>query len=797
MAFGDKAKLVFDIEANSGAAKREIDSLYGKINNLGGGFTAAFGGAIPMAAAAAAGIAAVATAAIATGAAIFNLTKSAADYGSAIFDATQQTGLGAETISALKIAADQSSSSLENITGSIAKFNVLVGQANQGNEKANATLARYGVTARDTDAALAQAIKTIAEMTSADQQAAAAKDLFKDRTAAILPVIKSFDGDLPGLINKLRDLGVLMSDEDARAADEFGDTLDTLTTQAGALGRQFATELMPMMTDAMRSISRFMAENKGVARQWGQEVVYTVNGVGTLFNVLSKGIELQLAAVSFGLIDNQKVWVNWGNVLLSNLGIIGQTILALNTLGRAFDNGLVRGGLGGKFSHLEISSIESAGGGRGKGTGRSAANEAAQRAARDLSAQIGVENINLQTIKDELGKTFDEIRKEFSQTDDAEKFFNASREAMQRFAAALQTSLQLIEELERRQLKADATENERALLKAQQQERRNRIVKLGQDEYAQNNKELEAAEKRRADAAEEQLTRELNLTKKLIDAERERLELLKQFPTPPSVFESPEAFGIDVTAGLPPLLEDYYFGLGQSLDQFFNLVEERGPQIGEVLQEIGRIAANAFQQFADGIGQMVQAWILYGSVGPNALRKLLAATLASIAAESAVRAIFELAKGFAALFLNPAEAAAHFKAAALFGAIAGGTALAGRAVAGNSFNQAAGAATGGGNGAGGNSSNNDPSARQNNFTTPFTGFGDRVGQLVQRQNEVLGQFEETMYRFNQKFGVATAGDVVMAGAAQEPGAIRSAYEGELGNDVKATDTFYRNTGRPF
>ena len=89
MGFGDKAKLVFDIEANSGAAKREIDSLYGKINGLGGGFTAAFGGAIPMATAAAAGIAAVGTAAITAGIAVFNLTKAAADYGSAIFDATQ------------------------------------------------------------------------------------------------------------------------------------------------------------------------------------------------------------------------------------------------------------------------------------------------------------------------------------------------------------------------------------------------------------------------------------------------------------------------------------------------------------------------------------------------------------------------------------------------------------------------------------------------------------------------------------------------------------------------------------
>lgn len=799
MGFGDKAKLVFDIEANSGAAKREIDSLYGKINGLGGGFTAAFGGAIPMATAAAAGIAAVGTAAITAGIAVFNLTKAAADYGSAIFDATQQTGLTAETISALKYAADTSGSSLEAITGSVAKFNVLIGQANQGNEKANKTLELYGVTARDTDAALAQAIKTIAEMTSADQQAAAAKDLFRDRTAAILPVIKSFDGDLPGLMAKLRELGLLMSDEDARAADEFGDTLDTLSAQAGALGRQFATELMPMMTDAMKTVSEVMSENKGVAREWGQEVIYTVNGVSAVFNTAAKGIEIQLATISFGLLNNQQVWINWGSVLLSNLGIIGQTIQMLNLLGKATDSGQAGARVFGGLNIPDIPSISSPGGGgkgKGGGGGGKKDNTAEQLAARDLNAQIRYRQNQLNEEYKNIDKSAEALVNSLREAGTADETVKKLATFFVELERRVNSVRAKIEELENSKRATMTLEEQRLLTQEQfyrREQDRQKLAKARED----FNQSVAKVDKERSEDASNRLDIEINKTRQLLEAEQERLDILKQFPAPDSVFSSPEAFGIDMTAGIPPTDTPYNFGIAGSWDDFKESVLEDGPTVGDTLSQIGEIGANAFAQLASGIGQMVQAWVLYGTAGPQAMRKMVASVLASVAAQSAVLAIFELAKGFAALFWNPPEAAAHFKAAALFGSLAVVSGLSGRAVAGNSFNQAVGSATGGGSGAGSNSSNNDPTARQNNFTTPFAGFGREFGQLLQRNIDVMAQAEETNHMLYRKLVGVSPGEMLRLGAEEDPGVIRGAYEGELGNDSTATETFNRKTGRPF
>lgn len=134
----------------------------------------------------------------------------------------------------------------------------------------------------------------------------------------------------------------------------------------------------------------------------------------------------------------------------------------------------------------------------------------------------------------------------------------------------------------------------------------------------------------------------------------------------------------------------------ESWNNFFTTVSETAPTLGSILGDVAGIMQNAFASIAQGIGSVVENWVLMGETGPAVMRKLLASALASLAAEAATRAIFELAMGFATLFFNPAESAAHFTAAAIFGTIAVGAALAGRAVAGDAFKResSAGAATG-------------------------------------------------------------------------------------------------------
>lgn len=86
--------------------------------------------------------------------------------------------------------------------------------------------------------------------------------------------------------------------------------------------------------------------------------------------------------------------------------------------------------------------------------------------------------------------------------------------------------------------------------------------------------------------------------------------------------------------------------------------------------------------FAAGVSAVQQAILGQQQLG-KALKAALAQTMAQVAAESAVRAIFEAAMGFANLWRNPAASAAHFKAAGLFAAVGVAAGIAARGIAGN------------------------------------------------------------------------------------------------------------------
>jgi hypothetical protein len=144
-------------------------------------------------------------------------------------------------------------------------------------------------------------------------------------------------------------------------------------------------------------------------------------------------------------------------------------------------------------------------------------------------------------------------------------------------------------------------------------------------------------------------------------------------------------------------------GLSKAFDKVANSIVHflhLNQQVAGQLKQLGEIFVD---EFARGIGQVVANYVLLGETGPAVIRKVLAASLAAVAQEAAVKAVLWTAQGIADLFFNPARAAADFTAAALFAGIAGVSAVAGRVVAGNLFQQSQSSATGSGAGTGASS----------------------------------------------------------------------------------------------
>jgi hypothetical protein len=201
------------------------------------------------------------------------------------------------------------------------------------------------------------------------------------------------------------------------------------------------------------------------------------------------------------------------------------------------------------------------------------------------------------------------------------------------------------------------------------------------------------------------------------------------------------------------------------------------------------LVTSAFQSLGDAVGSAVEAFVLYGSAGQT-VQQVTAQILGAIAKQAAVQAVYELAQGFAMLALSffgftaPAaapSAAYHFASAAVFAGIAGGAALAGRAVAGNSFKSGPGAKPGApGKSTGAYSYKDNTSA--SGTPSPISRASDHAYDSGSRPqgDPHVALLAAAVEKLNQKLDSMPAHAVVTIASQQRPGIIGKQVVKDIG-----------------
>jgi hypothetical protein len=719
---------------------------------------------------AATGLAAAAAAAVTATRALFDLATQAADYGSEIFDASEKTGLSAEKLSAMKFAADQSGTSLEAITAGSAKFARAVNEAANGSEKAQDKMKRLGVTSDDLDTALGQALKTIAETESGTKQMALAMEAFGKSGTELLPFIKSFDGNLEELTKQAKELGVTIDDEAARAADEFGDQMDTLNAQLSGVARTIGFAVMPEFQKLAEELSDWLKDNQEEVANWGRVIarvlsdsIYALKGLVNFINDNQTVIRVALAIGTFGISEASmnlgRIVGEWSNQRAASQGQSDAT---------------GAGGAGGRRAGPGSFGISDEEQERAKAAAEKRAREREAAIKADLNAQVQLEKAFLKDIEEDFTRTLEKLREEFKKTGDTATFATKEESALRSLVQQIDEVSQKLYELERQAVgNPDESDPQGALLKKQMMERtdalNNRIEAMLQAdkklvethgktviaEAEKIEKEMSRIEQSRLEMWRqsereryeteiragrnvlanredlhqfeyEQLTFDLHAQQDRIEAEKQRqLEAIKgkaneveQKATIEELYyqKGLEAFdkyqqdlkavrdrvwgieagaeegGPGITTPTPEILPEQGIldSWMASWMEFFDLITSTAPTINAIVIDLSRMMQTAFMNVARAIGSVVEQWVLYGKTGPAVMRQILAAALASVAAEAAVKAIMATAEGFFFLATHQYESAAWaFTAAAFYGSVAGVAALAGRAIAGNSFNRQA------------------------------------------------------------------------------------------------------------
>lgn len=227
------------------------------------------------------------------------------EAGDQIWDMSQRTGIAVETLSALGYAAKQSGTDMETVETSLKFLARAMDDMAKGTGTAKDTFAQLGVAVKGSEGKLRPTVEVmkdvataISKMTNETQQTVVATELFGSRMGTqLLPMLKLGGNEIENLMNKAKELNIVFTEEDAKAADNFKDKMNDLKEVLGAAARSLANVLIPTLMEYANKAVEIVKK----IREWAdshKSLVEMIIKVGATLGVLAAAGGPILLAVS-------------------------------------------------------------------------------------------------------------------------------------------------------------------------------------------------------------------------------------------------------------------------------------------------------------------------------------------------------------------------------------------------------------------------------------------------------------------------------------------------------------------
>jgi hypothetical protein len=237
-------------------------------------------------------------AAVVAGGALVALTKQAIDSADGINKLSQKTGESAETLSALQYAFELGDVSGEEFSSSLTKLSRSMSEAAQGSGDAAKAFDLMKVSVKNADGSLrpvgdvlGDVAEKFAGYKDGAEKTALAQAIFGKSGADLIPVLNAGRDGLKSMADEAQRLGIVISSETARAAEEFNDTLTKIGKGADAAGQQMAVRILPSMQVVADELLRINQE--------GSVAAETLELLGSVADFGIKALALTASAVVY------------------------------------------------------------------------------------------------------------------------------------------------------------------------------------------------------------------------------------------------------------------------------------------------------------------------------------------------------------------------------------------------------------------------------------------------------------------------------------------------------------------
>ena len=282
------------------------------------------------------------------GGAIFGLASSTASLGDDAAKTADKLGINVETLQELRYAAERSGIATSSFDTSLEKMTKNIGLAMEGTGAQKDALDALGLSAEELANMLPEeALGLIADrmqgVATQAEKAAIANDIFGRSGIGMLNMLRDGSRGLVQLREDARRTGYVLSEQAARDAEVFQDTLlDTQLIMKG-LKNTVGAALLPVVTGAMKRIGDALVGNREQVKLWADSFATGVEQALPVIGDIVKGmgeVTSIVGDVISSTADMVGGWQNFGTIIGTAIAAktvirIGKFASAVFSLGRS------------------------------------------------------------------------------------------------------------------------------------------------------------------------------------------------------------------------------------------------------------------------------------------------------------------------------------------------------------------------------------------------------------------------------------------------------------------------------
>lgn len=197
------------------------------------------------------------------------MVKQSLDFAESMNKMAQKTGIAVEQLSELAYAAKLADVSQETLGKGIKNLNEYMVAANNPTSQQARLLKELGVNIKgDTLTAMQQLAKMYEILPDGATKAALSTEIFKKAGQDMIPFLNQGAESMRKMMEEARRLGLTLSTETAKQAEQFNDNIKTLQASTGRFGIVVVNEFAPALVKATEAMKEALLESGKLKAAW-------------------------------------------------------------------------------------------------------------------------------------------------------------------------------------------------------------------------------------------------------------------------------------------------------------------------------------------------------------------------------------------------------------------------------------------------------------------------------------------------------------------------------------------------